>query len=290
MNLRQLEAFVAVAEELHFSRAAERPQMAQSPLSQRIKGLEAELGIRLLERTNRSVSLTDAGTTVLQQARATLRAAAATRRAAERARNGETGVLRIGFVASAAFHHLPGLLRAVHQQAADVRIEPLRMDSAAQIEALEADRIDIGIARTSPTDRDDIRLLELRPEPLLAVLPSSHRLAGSRSTTLAALAGDPWVLPRSAGRTDLVARVHQACAAAGFTPHVAHEAPDLPSVLGLVAGRLGVSLVPVGIARLAVPGVAAIALDRRDRTALPAVLVWHRDRPPGALEHLGADA
>lgn len=288
MDLRQLEAFVAVAEELHFSRAAEKLQMAQSPLSQRIKVLERELGVRLLERTNRSVALTDAGETVLQEARTTLRAAAATRRAAERARDGETGVLRIGFVASAAFLHLPRLLLAVHEQAADVRVELHRMDSVAQIEALEADRIDTGIARTTPADRDDIRVLRLQPEPLLAVLPSSHRLAGTRSTTLAALADDPWVLPRSTGRTDLVARIHQACAASGFTPHVAHEAPDLPSVLGLVAGRLGVSLVPLGIARLAVPDVTAIAMDPKDRTALPAALVWHRDRPPRALEHLHA--
>lgn len=276
---------MAVAEELHFSRAAERLQMAQSPLSQRIMVLERELGVRLLDRTNRSVALTDAGSTVLREARATLRAAAATRRAAERARDGETGVLRVGFVASAAFLQLPRLLRAVHERAAHVRIELHRIDSMTQIEALEADRIDLGIARTTPTDRDDIEVLQLRPEPLLAVVPSDHRLARTRSATLAALADDPWVLPRSGGRTDLVARIHQACAASGFTPQVAHEAPDLPSVLGLVAGRLGVSLVPLGIARLAVPDVTSIALDRRDRTALPAALVWHRDRPPGALRH-----
>lgn len=284
MDLRQLEAFVAVADELHFSRAAERLQMAQSPLSQRIKSLERELGVELFARTNRRVALTGAGKVVLREARATLRAATATRRAAERARTGRAGVLRVGFVASAAFLQLPSLLRDVRERAPDVRIELQRLDSVAQIEALESDAIDVGIARSSPPERDDIRARPLQAEPLLAVLPSTHRLVGTRSAALEALSGDPWVLPRSGGGTDLVARVLRACAAAGFTPSVAHEAPDLPSVLGLVAGGLGVSLVPLGIARLGVPGVTTVALDSGDRVALPATLLWHRDRVPIAVD------
>lgn len=283
MDLRQLEAFVAVAEELHFSRAADRLQMSQSPLSQRIKGLEAELGVRLLDRTNRRVALTDAGQTVLREARATLRAAEATRRAAERARDGETGLLRLGFVASAAFLQLPDLLRSVHARAPDVRIELRRLDSAAQLEALEADEIDLGIARSVPAERDEVRTRPLPAEPLLVVLPSDHRLAGSRSVALAALATDTWILPRPGAGADLVTRITRACAAAGFTAAVAHEAPDLPSVLGLVAGGLGVGIVPLGIARLTVPGVATVALDPADRLALPAVLLWHRDREPTAV-------
>ena len=113
MELRHLEAFVAVADELHFSRAADRLHMAQSPLSQRIRTLEAELGVRLFERTNRRVRLTPAGERILREARTTVRAAEATQRAAQRVRDGETGVLRLGFVASAAFLRLPELLRAL---------------------------------------------------------------------------------------------------------------------------------------------------------------------------------
>src|ERR1700755_2664537 len=115
MELRHLEAFVAVADELHFSRAADRLQMAQSPLSQRIRTLENELGVRLFERTNRRVRLTQAGEAILTEARATLRAAEATRRAAHRTRDGETGLLRLAFVASAAFLRLPELLRALRR-------------------------------------------------------------------------------------------------------------------------------------------------------------------------------
>jgi len=286
MELRHLEAFVAVAEELHFSRAAERLRVAQSPLSQRIKTLEGELGVRLFERTNRRVALTDAGARILREARATLRAAEATRRAAQRAREGETGLLRLGFVASAAFLHLPELLRALGARTPDLEIELLRLNSAAQLDALFEDHIDVGIARTPPERRPEIQTLDLGPEPLLAVVPANHPLAGERTLRLAELAGDPWVLSRPLAGSDLTRQIHRACARAGFMPRVAHEVRDLPSVMGPVAGGLGVSLVPLGIARLHVPGAATVPLDAADRAALPATLMWHADRTTAIVQRL----
>ncbi|WP_022928284.1 LysR substrate-binding domain-containing protein [Patulibacter americanus] len=283
MELRHLESFVAVAEELHFSRAAERLQMAQSPLSQRIRALETDLGLRLFERTNRRVSLTAEGAAVLVQARRALAAAGDVRETARRTRGGETGTLRLGFVASAAFVQLPGLLRALHAAAPDVRVELSRLGSTAQADALAADRIDVGLTRTVPTADPPLGSLALTSDPLLAAVPSTHPLAAASSVGLDSLAAEAWVLARgSNGPSDLDRRILQACARAGFTPTVAHEAPDLPSVLGLVAGGLGVSLVPSGIARLHVPGVAALALDGPDRVALPSALVWnaaHAERP-----------
>lgn len=286
MELRHLESFVAVAEELNFSRAADRLHIAQSPLSQRIKALEGELGVRLFARTNRRVTLTDAGATILAEARATLRAAEATRRAAHRAREGEAGVLRLGFVASAAFFHLPEILRGLRTRTPDVAVELLRLNSAAQADALFADRIDVGLARTPPDD-DRIRSRPLAPEPLLAAVASDHRCAASRAIGLADLAEDPWILPRrGTGPSDLVDRILHVCGAAGFTPHVAHEAPDLPSVIGLVAGGLGASLVPLGIARLRVPGATSLVLRDQDRATLPATLIWHADRIAPVARHL----
>lgn len=287
MELRHLQSFVAVAEELHFSRAAERLQIAQSPLSQRIRALEGELGVQLFERTNRRVALTEAGAAMLLDARAALAAADGARRAAVRARDGETGTLRFGFVASAAFLQLPALLRALYFEVPDVRVELHRLDSVAQVEALAARRIDVGLARTPPADKGRLGVLELAPEPLLVALPADHPRAGARSMPLAALAGEPWVLSGApASPSDLIVRILQACARAGFAPTVAHESPDLPSVLGLVAAGLGVSLVPLGIARLRVAGTTTVALAADDRTMLPSTLLWQPDRPSAVAARL----
>ncbi len=292
MELRHLEAFVAVADELHFSRAADRLQMAQSPLSQRIRTLEAELGVRLFERTNRRVRLTQAGEHILAEARATLRAADATRRAAQRTREGETGLLRLGFVASAAFRRLPELLRALRVTVPGAEVELLRLNSSDQLDALAEDRIDAGLARVAPIEdaRFEVGTATLEPEPFLAVVPSDHPLAGRRSTALAALADEPWILSGTASRSELVRGIHRMCARAGFEPRVAHEAPDLPSVMGPVAGGLGVSLVPLGIAELTVRGAAAISLRAEDQSALPTTLVWHARRAGPLVERLVAAA
>lgn len=120
----------------------------------------------------------------------------------------------------------------------------------------------------------------------MAVVPSGHPRAGTRTVDLADLADDPWVLPRAAGFTAFGGQVLRACAAAGFDVQVAQEAPDLPWVLGLVAGGLGLGVVPLGVARLTTPGVSTLGLSPEDRVALPAALIWHRRRPPVALDHL----
>ncbi len=288
MELRHLEAFVAVADELHFSRAADRLQMAQSPLSQRIRTLEAELGVRLFERTNRRVRLTPAGERVLVEARATLGAADATRRAAQRAREGETGLLRLGFVASAAFLRLPELLRALRDSVPAAEVELLRLNSSDQLDALAEDRIDAGLARVPPVDRVrwKVGIAALEPEPFVAIMPAGHPLAGRRSIALAALADEPWILSGSASGSEMVRGIHRMCAGAGFDPRVAHEAPDLPSVIGPVAGGLGVSLVPLGIAQLKVPGVVAIPLRSEDQRPLATTLVWHAQRAGPLVDRL----
>ena len=289
MELRHLEAFVAVAEELNFSRAADRLQIAQSPLSQRIKSLEAELGVRLFERTNRRVALTDAGERVLAEARTTLRSAQATRSAAERARRGDTGTVRLGFVASAAFLRLPELLRAARVALPHVEFELLRLNTADQLDALAADRIDLGLARTPPAaPHDETATMALKPEPMMAIVGLDHPLAARPTIELDALAEDPWILsarPRSS-RSAVIDHITQMCARAGFAPRVAHLAPDLPSVVGPVAGGLGVSLVPLGIAQLATFGLASVTLAKRTERPLPTTLLWHTDRPRPAVKRI----
>jgi DNA-binding transcriptional LysR family regulator len=238
------------------------------------------------------VRLTPAGERILGEARITLRAAEATQRAARRARDGETGVLRLGFVASAAFLRLPELLRALRASAPAAELELMRLSSADQLAALEEDRIDAGIARVPPVAdvRWEVGTAALAPEPFLAVLPSGHPLATRRTIALAALADEPWILSGPAPRSELIRGIHRMCARAGFAPRVAHEAPDLPSVMGPVAGGLGVSLVPLGIAQLTVPGATAIPLRREDQSPLPTTLVWHAQRTGPLVERLVAAA
>jgi DNA-binding transcriptional LysR family regulator len=175
--------------------------MAQSPLSQRIKSLEAELGVRLFERTNRRITVTDAGQRVLTEARTTLRGAHATRRAAERARLGETGVLRLGFVASAVFLRLPELLRTIRDTVPNAELDLLRLTTSAQVDALLEDRIDLGLARTPPgAPPDAIRAIRLPPEPWLAIVGTGHPIASRAMIRLNALAQEPWTAVRARAR------------------------------------------------------------------------------------------
>jgi DNA-binding transcriptional LysR family regulator len=165
-------------------------------------------------------------------------------------------------------------------------VELLRLNSSDQLDALAEDRIDAGLARVPPVGVIGwkIGMAPLAPEPFLAVVPADHPLAGRRRLALDDLAGEPWVLSGSASRSELVRGIHRMCARAGFEPRVAHEAPDLPSVMGPVAGGLGVSLIPLGIAQLTVPGTTAIPLRAADQSPLPTTLVWH-SRRAGPLVH-----
>jgi DNA-binding transcriptional LysR family regulator len=237
--------------------------------------------VLLFERTNRRVELTDIGELVLAEARTTLRSAQATRSAANRARRGDTGTVRLGFVASAAFLRLPELLRAARAAVPHVEFELLRLNTADQLDALAADRIDLGLARTPPaTPHDETGTMALEPEPMMAIVGVDHRLAARPTIEVDALAEDPWILsarPRSS-RSAVIDHITQMCASAGFAPRVAHLAPDLPSVLGPVAGGLGVSLVPIGIAQLSTLGLASVTLAKRAQRPLPTTLLWHTNR------------
>ena len=263
MELRQLEAFAAVAEELHFGRAAEKLHLAQSPLSTRIARLEAELGLRLFDRTNRHVALSAAGALLLPQARKALEHAGAVATMAARLNEGRAGTLRLGYVASAAFSPLPQILRRF----TDVQVELTRLRTAHALEALERDEIDVALTRAVTTTFTVVRL---GGDPLVAVVSS-----GEGPIRVEALADQPFVL---AGGGTIDAAVRRRCAEAGFEPRVAHTAPDLPSIVGLVAGGLGVSLVPRSVAAMRPEGVVTRPLDP-ERDDLELNLVYKRSTP-----------
>ncbi|WP_214415340.1 LysR family transcriptional regulator [Sphaerisporangium fuscum] len=255
LESRQLHAFVVLAGELHFGRAAERLGIAQPPFSQQIRRLEERVGYPLFERTSRGVRLTPAGRQLLPAARQALEQVNSGLEAARRTGRGELGTLRLGFAASLALTVLPGVIAAFRQAHEGVRLEVHEMTTTEQVRALHAERIDVGLVREA-VDREGLTAEPLLSEEVVAVLPATHPLAGERRVPLEALAGEPLVLfPREHG-PEFHDRLVELCRRAGFTPRVAQRAVEWQTVCALVAAGLGVSLAPAGVRRIRITGVA----------------------------------
>ena len=243
MELRHLKYFVAVAEELHFGRAAERLHIAQPPLSQQIKRLEDELGVKLFNRTKRKVEMTSAGKMFLDEARLTLKQAERARRIAVEADQGVRGRLRVGFVTSACYSILPVLIRRFRQDHPLVDLEMLELTPQQQIEAMEQGSIDAGLLRP-PVGPGCLLAETLFAEPVLAALPVDHRMANEKAIDLKKLAEEAFVMfPRHHG-PGIYDVIMKACHDAGFTPNVSYAPNQMQTLLAYVAGGLGIALVP----------------------------------------------
>lgn len=243
MELRHLRYFVAVAEELHFGRAAARLHISQPPLSQQIKALEGEVGVELFHRTRRTVSLTDAGKAFLPAARATLDQAQRAETLARDVAAGRQGRLAVAFVTSASYSILPDAIRGFRSAFPGVDLTLREMIPSDQIQALTRQEVDVGLLRPPLKERGIIARTVLE-EPLVAALPVDHVLAKRPSVLLEQLRSEDWVLfPRRHG-PGLFDTIAAACRAAGFSPQVRHEPNDMQSVLAHVAAGLGVSLLP----------------------------------------------
>lgn len=258
MELRHLRYFVAVAEELHFGRAAKRLRVAQPPLSRQIRDLEREIGTPLFDRVPRGVDLTPAGAAFLPEARLTLAQAERAQRSAQRAARGETGRLRVGFV-EAATHSgiLPDVLSFFRMHLPSVGLSLFELESLRQAEALRDARIDLGILHSPPLDADRwLRVELIYTEPVVLVVPGSHRLARRARFTLASLADESFVL---FSRTiappmydDIIAR----CRAVKFSPRIVQEATGWHTLASLVGAGIGVGFVPRSLTRFQQQGVA----------------------------------
>lgn len=245
MDLKHLRAVVAVADHLHFGRAAAALGVAQPPLSQQVKAIETELGVALFERTTRAVALTPAGEAFAADARAALSMVDSAARKARAAGRGEAGEMVIGMVGSAVQHPLPTIIRAFRARYPDVALTFHVLPTVTQVERLRAAALDLGLLRPPlPGPADDLELVSVSREPLVAVLPSDHRLAGRRRIAVSALAREPFVLfPRALG-PGLYDEITALCLRGGFAPSVAQEAVQLPTIVGLVAAGCGVSILP----------------------------------------------
>jgi DNA-binding transcriptional LysR family regulator len=250
MELRHLRYFMAVAEELHFGRAAERLNMAQPPLSQQVRALEDELGVRLFERSSRRVRLTEAGEIFEGRARRILESADMAVDEARRAARGELGRVTVGIMSSAMLPTFPPILRHYRAGRPDVEVAFAQLHSNEQLDAVREGRIDVGFVDISARGgRTDVNGVAVHVEPvwretLVAALPREHPLAGRARIGLAELADDPFIMMPRLPATGLYDRVIQFCQDAGFNPAVRQEAQQLPVVVTLVAAGVGVALVP----------------------------------------------
>jgi DNA-binding transcriptional LysR family regulator len=256
MDLRHLRYFVAVAEELSFTRAARRLGLNQAPLSQQVQQLEREVGAALFQRLPRGVALTEAGQRLLQDAKAIL---ALTNQAvlnARRAASGELGTLRIGFTASASFNpFVTASIRDYREAFPDVRVELMESNTVQLLERFQSRQLDAAFIRPAPGEAGHLPCCLLQREEMLVALPAGHPLAERRLIPLTALQGESFILyPRRNGRA-LYDAIIDACEAAGFSPHVAQEAPQMASTVTLIASGIGISIVPASMGQLLAQGV-----------------------------------
>jgi DNA-binding transcriptional LysR family regulator len=266
MELRQLQYFVAVAEERHFGRAAQRLRMSQPPLSIQIKGLEAELGVRLLNRSTRHVTLTDAGSKFLERARTILGAVEEARDAARGAEQGIRGRLDVGFISSAALSLLPPSIRLFRERFGGVELELKELTSAQQVDALYNDEIKVGLVRL-PMRAPGIRFEPVFEERLVVAVPSGHVLERLDRVSLEAIVDLPLIFFTRQLIPGFHAQIVELFQRVGAFPKVAQHAVHLQTIVGLVASGVGIAILPGSAARISREGVVYRALDVPDATS-----------------------
>ena len=255
MELRHLRYFRAVAEELHFGRAADRLHIAQPPLSQQIRQLERELAVTLLVRTTRKVELTPAGETYLKRVVAILDAVDEAGGQARRIAEGAEGQLAIGCVGSATYSLLPRLVRALREELPGVDVSVRgEMLAPAQITALLTGEIDLALLRP-PIEQSGVLVETVRRDRLLVALPEGHALATRDDLSVSDLRDEEFVAHAGHGRSVMSSILTAMCADAGFVPRIRHEVEETSTLVTLVSAGLGVAIVPEPTAALDIAGV-----------------------------------
>jgi DNA-binding transcriptional LysR family regulator len=282
MELRHLRYFIAVAEELHFSRAAERLHMAQPPLSQQIQQLEVELGVELLQRrTKRQVQLTEAGQVFLQEAYRLLAQLDQAICVTQRTGRGELGQLVVGFTSSVAYDILPSLLQQFREQFPEVRLVLHELTTSQQEQAFREGRIQVSFGHP-PIEGDDLDLECILQEPLVVALPEMHPLAELEQVSVRSLSQESFVLfPRPLG-PGLYDQILSLCQQASFSPLVAQEAIQMQTIIGLVSGGMGIAIVPASMQNLQRIGVVYRPIQEATPLVETAV-IWRKTDPSPIL-------
>lgn len=288
MELRHVRAFIAVAEELNFGRAARRLGMSQPPLSKQIQALEGDLGVALFERGKSGVRLTKGGEAALKEAYRLVEQTDRLQQAARRAEAGESGHLTIGYLPSALYEILPRLLERFRLERPDVEISLKEFNTAGAVQELRNGRIDAAVIRMARSV-EPLHSMLLRTERCFVALPADHALARSNLIRLEDLGGETFVVPSSPAFPRYYNAILEAFEKAKVRPRFTHEALSIATLLAVVASGIAVSLVPRSLQDSPTPGVAFVPLAE----TIPIVdmsLVWNGNSPSRLVERLIAVA
>jgi len=282
MELRHIRYFVAVAEELNFTRASIRLRVAQPALSKQIRDLEREIEVKLLERSSHHVAMTAAGEIFLDRCRKILTESDDAVAAARRAHRGETGMLAVGFIGSISHAILPKVLQAYRQKYPEVELNLSELGPAEQVEAILKRTLDIGFLGMAQARKiPELRVETLAEERLMAAVPSGHTMAGRKEIQLKAFQKERFILTSRRNAPLFNEWLIGLCRKAGFVPEIIREVDRAPTVLNYIAAGEGVSVFPLEIAKSAAPGVAFIPLIR-----LPSYrycMAWRNGETDGAV-------
>ncbi|MDB5442161.1 MAG: LysR family transcriptional regulator [Phenylobacterium sp.] len=280
IELRRLRYLVAVADEGHITRAAERLGIQQPPLTRQIRLLEEELGVALFERLPRGMRTTEAGRVVVEEARDLLARAERIKETAQRAARGEQGRLAVGYTSSAAFHpFVTQQIRAFRESRPGVALALAEDGTPELVHGLREERLDAAFLRSTSIDIAGLSIEPLLEEKMVAAVPTGHALAKAGKVALADLAEETFIFYRRPTGPGLYDAIMAACLAAGFSPTVGQEAPRMASTLSLVASGLGVAITPASMQRMNVEGVAFVRLRGAKGLVAPLLLATRkRDR------------
>lgn len=280
IELRHLRYFIAVAEELHFGHAAARLNISQPPLSQQIQILEQQIGARLFARTNRSVSLTEAGRQFLADSRQILSQVDDAAARAARLHHGETGELRIGFTSSAPFiKAVSDTLSTFRRRYPDVHIQTRETNTREQIVPLNEGALDLGLMRNTQLP-DTLAWERVLREPLLAMVPRDHPLASQPRVSLRELAREPFVFFDPHVGTGLYDDILGLMRRYDLMPAITQEVGEAMTIIGLVAAGLGVSILPASFRRVQLLEMCWLPIEEQDAVS-EMWLVWSKHREQG---------
>lgn len=279
-EISQLRCFVAVAEELHFSRAAERLSMTQPPLSRQIRLLEHHVGAQLLERNSRTVRLTAAGKAFLPEAARILRMAEEAVFTARRAAKGEQGALAIGFTSASGYSLLPEVVRRLRERAPAVALNLKELVSTVQVEALNAGELDLGLMRPHVLNAELDSAL-LATEPLMLAIHEREADAWPLAPTLKDLHGKPFVMYSPYEARPFYQMLSERFARAGVVPDTVEHIGQVHTMLALVRAGIGAALIAEGAARLKFDG---IVMRRMETEPVQTVCAWRRDNENPVLQ------
>jgi DNA-binding transcriptional LysR family regulator len=284
MEFRQLQYFLAVAEELNFGRAAKRLNIAQPPLTRQIQQMEQELGVQLFYRTKRRVELTEAGRAFVEESRRILLQVEQSMQVAQRASRGEIGRLVVAFEGSSAYDIVPNSLKTYRERFPAVELIVLGMTTGEQVQALHERQISAGFVVPPLKGKDkEIAVEAVLQEPLLLALPENHPLTTQPRVRVRSLANEPFIMAQRDSGCGLYDQAIAVCQRAGFSPRVMQEVNEMQVMLGFVAAGLGIALLSASVKQFQRPGV----VYRELQPSTPEValaMIWRRDNLSPVLQ------